>query len=158
MQMSDHGLALLIQWEGFKTKLYDDGFGVATIGVSHIPNASEKSSGMLNIDGTWVPFANGISADHVWKLLKIDLRPYESFLDDAVTVDLMQNQFDALLSFCFQIGMDAFEKSSLLKNVNAGELDVVADDFRKWNKAGGVLSSGLSQRRENEIRLWFGQI
>src|SRR5579864_8493173 len=149
MQMSDHGLALLMQWEGYRTNLYDDEFGVATIGVGHAPNASEKISGMLNIDGTLVPFANGISVDQVWKLLEFDLHPYESYLDDAVTLDLTQNQFDALVSFCFQIGMDAFEGSSLLRDLNAGEIDAVPDHLRKWNKASGVFNNGLSHRREN---------
>jgi len=103
MQMSDHGRDLLIVWEGFETKVYDDTVDVATIGVGHALTPAEKSAGALDIDGTQVPYAGGISKDQVSALLACDLHRYEDALNDAIAVDLQQNQFDALVSFCFNI-------------------------------------------------------
>jgi lysozyme len=158
MQMSDHGIGLLTQWEGFKTNVYDDGVGVATIGVGHALTPSEKSGGALNIDGTQVPYSDGISSDQVEALLACDLHKYENALNDAIAVDLAQNQFDALVSFSFNIGIAGFQGSTVLKDVNNSNFDAVPDDLRKWEKAGGVFNQGLANRRENEIKLWLGQI
>ena len=158
MQMSDHGRGLLTQWEGFITKPYDDGVGVLTIGVGHALTPDEKSSGMLSINGSQVPYAGGISNDQVQALLASDLHKYEDALNDSIAVDLTQNQFDALVSFCFNIGINGFQGSSALKDVNNSAFDAVPDDLRKWEKAGGVFNQGLANRRENEIKLWLGQI
>jgi lysozyme len=158
MQMSDHGRDLLIQWEGFVPHVYDDGVGVATIGVGHALTSSEKQSGTLNIDGVAVPYANGVTRDQVGALLATDLHHFEAALNDAIAIDLQQNQFDALVSFCFNIGIDGFHGSSVLKDLNNSTLDSVPDDLRKWNKTGGVVNQGLVNRRENEVKLWFGQV
>jgi lysozyme len=158
MQMSDHGLSLLTQWEGFRTQVYDDGVGVATIGVGHALTAAEKAAGALDIGGTPVPYAGGLSSDQVQALLASDLQVYENALNDAVTATLKQNQFDALVSFCFNIGVNGFRSSSALRDLNQGSLDAVPDDLRKWDKAGGVFNQGLANRRENEVRLWLGQL
>ena len=158
MQMSDHGRDLLTQWEGFRSKVYDDGVGVATIGVGHALTPDEKGAGVLNIDGTPVPYANGLSRDQVVALLACDLHRYEDAINDVIAVDLAQNQFDALVSFCFNIGIGGFQGSTLLKHVNNSNFDAVPGDFRMWENAGGQHSDGLANRRENEIKLWLGQI
>ncbi|MGF6754550.1 GH24 family phage-related lysozyme (muramidase) [Paraburkholderia sp. GAS42] len=158
MQMSEHGCGLLTQWEGFETKAYDDGVGVLTIGVGHALTPAEKSSGTVNIGGTAVPYAQGLTLAQVQALLASDLPAYENTLNDSIAVDLNQNQFDALVSFCFNIGIAGFHGSSALKDVNNSAFDEVPDDLRKWNKAGGVFNQGLANRRENEIKLWLGQI
>ena len=158
MQMSDHGRGLLTQWEGFKTKVYDDGVGVMTIGVGHALTANEKSSGNLTIDGAAVPYSDGLTPAQVQSLLANDLHSYESALNEAIGVTLSQNQFDALVSFCFNIGIAGFHGSSALKDLNNKVFDEVPDDLRKWNKAGGVFNQGLANRRENEIKLWLGQV
>ncbi|WP_168790601.1 lysozyme [Paraburkholderia aromaticivorans] len=158
MQMSDHGRDLLTQWEGFKTHAYNDIVGVATIGVGHALTPTEKSAGALDIDGTSVPYAGGISEDQVKALLGCDLHRYESALNDAIAVDLAQNQFDALVSFCYNIGINGFQGSSVLKDVNNSNFDAVPDDLNLWNKAGGQVSQGLVNRRANEVSLWLGQI
>jgi lysozyme len=158
MQMSDHGRGLLTQWEGFKTQVYDDGVGVATIGVGHALTGTEKTSGMLMIDGTQVPYVHGLTAIQVQGLLATDLHAYENAINEAVEVAVNQNQFDALVAFCFNIGINGFHGSSALKDLNNNVLNEVPDDMRKWNKAGGVFNQGLANRRENEIKLWLGQI
>jgi lysozyme len=159
MQMSDHGRGLLTQWEGgCRTRVYDDGVGVDTIGVGHALTAAEKSASALNVDGTSVPYANGITLDQGEALLACDLHRFENALNDAIAVDLTQNQFDALVSFSFNVGVAAFQGSSVLRDVNNSNLDAVPNDLRMWEKAGGVFNQGLANRRENEIRLWLGQI
>jgi lysozyme len=158
MQMSDHGRSLLTQWEGFETKVYDDGVGVMTIGVGHALTPDEKKLGTLAISGSQVSYAHGLTQDQVQSLLATDLHTYESALNTSIGVPLKQNQFDALLAFCFNIGINGFHGSSALKDLNNQAFDEVPDDLRKWNKAGGVFSQGLANRRENEIKLWLGQI
>lgn len=158
MQMSAHGIDLLTEWEGSETHVYDDIVGVATIGVGHALTPDEKSAGALNIDGTQVPYANGISEDQVKALLGCDLHRYESALNDAIAVDISQNQFDALVSFCYNVGINGFQGSSVLKDVNNSNFDAVPADLRMWDKAGGQVSDGLLNRRNNEVKLWLGQI
>jgi lysozyme len=157
MQMSDPGRGLLTQWEGFRTKVYDDGVGVLTIGVGHALTSAEKSAGTLNISGTPVAYANGITTDQVQGLLASDLQKFEDALNNAIKIDLTQNQFDALVSFCFNIGIGAFQGSSALRDINNNNLDAVPNDLRMWDKAGGVFNQGLANRRANEINLWLGQ-
>lgn len=158
MQMSDHGRGLLAQWEGFKTQVYDDGVGVMTIGVGHALTPNEKKTGTLTIGSSQIPYAHGLTQDQVQSLLATDLHTYEAALNEAIVVPLAQNQFDALLAFCFNIGINGFHGSSALKDLNNKAFDEVPDDLRKWNKAGGVFSQGLANRRENEIKLWLGHI
>jgi lysozyme len=158
MQMSAHGTDLLTEWEGFEPTVYDDSVGIPTIGVGHALTPAEKSAGALDIDGTQVPYAGGITEDQVKALLACDLHRYEDALNDAIAVNLTQNQFDALVSFCFNVGIGGFQGSTLLKDVNNSNFDAVPADLRMWDKAGGVVSQGLLNRRNNEVQLWLGQI
>lgn len=73
-------------------------------------------------------------------------------------VDISQNQFDALVSFCYNVGINGFQGSSVLKDVNNSNFDAVPADLRMWDKAGGQVSDGLLNRRNNEVKLWLGQI
>lgn len=158
MRMSDRGCSLLTEWEGFRSTAYTDVAGVLTIGVGHALTPAEKSCGALNINGTSVPYANGLTRDQVQALLACDLMKYESALNDAIATDLDQNQFDALVAFCFNIGINGFQGSSALKNINNNNLGAVPDDLRKWNKINDVVAQGLVNRRENEVKLWLGHI
>jgi len=71
-----------------------------------------------------------------------------------VTIILNQNQFDALVSLIFNIGVGAFSSSILLKVINAKQSNKVPSAFRMWNKTSGKVSAGLISRRESEIRLF----
>jgi lysozyme len=158
MQMSGHGCSLLTEWEGFKTSAYIDVAGVLTIGVGHALTAAEKDAGALNINGAPVPYTSGITRDQVQALLACDLVKFESALNDAIATDLKQNQFDALVAFCYNIGIGGFRSSSALKDINNNNLDAVPDDLRKWDRVHGAVVQGLVNRRENEVKLWLGQI
>jgi lysozyme len=158
MQMSEHGLDLLKQWEGFESKVYKDSAGLATIGVGHLLTKSKLSPGTIVINGVPVQYAAGLSDQQVLDLLSQDVNPASQTVTTNVNVTLSQNQFDALTSFTFNVGGGAFTGSTLLKLLNQGQYDQVPDQLRRWNKAGGKVVQGLVNRRENEIKLWNGEI
>jgi lysozyme len=158
MQTSEHGLQLLKQWEGFKQQMYKDAAGLPTIGVGHLLKKDELASGTITIHGVPVKYANGLSDEQVTALLGQDLAPAENAVNSNVKVELNQNQFDALVAFTFNIGTNAFSASTLLKMLNQGNNGAVPDQLRRWVRAGGNVIQGLVTRRENEIKLWLGQI
>jgi lysozyme len=155
--MSENGLELLKQWEGFELKVYKDSAGLPTIGVGHLITKSEQASGNITIAGVPVKYAAGLTDQQVVDLLGQDVKPAEQAVNNGVKVTLEQNQFDALVSFTFNVGVGAFNGSTLLKVLNQSQYDQVPTQLRRWNKAGGKVVQGLVNRRENEIRLWNGQ-
>ncbi len=158
MQMSQHGLDLLTQWEGCELKVYNDAAGLPTIGVGHLLTKSELTSGKITIGGVPVKYSNGITAQQAEQLLAQDLGPTEAAVNNGVKVKLSQNQFDALTSFTFNVGVSAFTNSTLLKLLNQGQYAQVPEQLMRWTRAGGRVVQGLVNRRQNEIKLWNGQI
>lgn len=158
MQMSQHGLQLLEQWEGFKLQVYKDSAGLPTIGVGHLITKSELASGTINIAGVPVKYAGGLTQQQVTDLLAQDVVPAQNAVNNGVKVALNQNQFDALVSFAFNVGNGAFAGSTLLKLLNQGQYDQVPTQLLRWTRAGGQVVQGLVNRRNNEIKLWNGQI
>jgi lysozyme len=158
MQMSQHGLDLLTQWEGCELKVYNDAAGLPTIGVGHLLTKSELTSGKINIGGVAVKYTDGITQQQSEQLLAQDLDPTEAAVNGGVKVALNQNQFDALTSFTFNVGVAAFTGSTLLRLLNQGQYAQVPDQLMRWTRAGGRVVQGLVNRRQNEIKLWNGQI
>jgi len=158
MKMSENGLELLKEWEGFKLRMYKDSAGLPTIGVGHLITKSEQASGQITIEGVAVAYANGLTDQQVLDLLSQDVKPAEQAVTNGVKVALNQNQFDALVSFTFNVGNGAFNGSTLLKVLNQGNYSQVPDQLRRWNKAGGQVVQGLVNRRQNEINLWNATI
>ena len=144
-QISQHGLDKLKQWEGIKTKAYQDTGGVWTIGYGHTAMAGDPKprSGMV------------ISAEDAEKILLKDLVQYEAAVESLVKVKLTDNQFASLVSFTFNVGIENFKKSKLLKKLNAGNYDAVPTELTKWTKAGGKKIQGLVNRRRAEGYLWM---
>jgi lysozyme len=157
MHMSQRGMKLLAQWEGIRKAVYDDVAGLPTIGVGHLLTQDELHSGTIDIDGRAVDYRSGLSDSQVLDLLAQDLIRFEKAVEAVVQVPLLQNQFDALIAFTFNVGTSAFEKSTLLKVLNQGQYDQVPAQLRRWVKAGGKTVDGLVNRRENEIALWNDQ-
>lgn len=146
MKTSKAGLDLIKEFESFRSAPYLCSAGVPTIGY-----------------GTTV-YPNGIKV----KLSdqKITQQLAESFLQhhvnaiekdvlNLVKVPLKQNQFDALVSFAYNVGIGAFGDSTLLKLLNAGDIDNASKQFERWNKAGGKVSNGLIRRRKAEKALFL---
>ena len=154
MKMSQNGTKLLAEWEGFETEVYDDAAGLPTIGVGHLLTQNERDTGRITIKGQAVDYQQGLSEQQVLDLLAQDLERFEAAVNDGVQVALNQNQFDALVSFAFNVGRQAFKSSTLLKKLNQGLYDEVPEQLRRWNKAGGNVIQGLVNRREKEIALW----
>src|SRR5437660_10101604 len=116
--------------EGTRYEMYRDVAGLPTIGIGHLLSKDELSSGKLTSLGT--DWHGGISDKNVDSLLREDTAVAQSAVTYDVTVPLTQNQFDALVSFVFNIGSEAFKGSTLLKLLNRGEYEVVPEQMRRW--------------------------
>ena len=149
MRISERGLHLLKEWEGIRLKKYKDVAGKWTIGVGHLITREELMGGK---------FDNGITPSEAIVLLVTDVRPAESAVNRLVKCHLLQHQFEALVSFVFNLGEENFKKSTLLRKLNAWDYDAVPGELRKWVYAGGKKIKGLINRRENEIKLWRGEL
>jgi lysozyme len=90
------------------------------------------------------------------ELIKHSLSTYEKAVDSFCRDDISQSQFDALVSFAYNLGTGNLQKSTLIKKVNLNPKDVtIADEFLKWNKANGTVLKGLTRRRQAEANLYF---
>lgn len=141
MQISDDGLALIQQYEGCKLVAYRDSVGVLTIGYGH--TGKDVKSGMQ------------ITQEQANAFLRKDVKSAEEDVDVQIHVQLSQPQFDALVSFVFNLGGTNLHKSTLRKLLNAGDYRGAADEFVKWNKAGGKVLVGLTRRREAERAMFL---
>ena len=144
-QISQHGLDKLKQWEGLKTKAYQDTGGVWTIGYGHTATAGDPKpyKGMV------------ITEAEAGNILLQDLTKYEAAVENNVNVKLNDNEFAALVSFAFNVGINAFKSSTLLKKLNKGNYDAIPSELMKWVKAGGKKVQGLVNRRRAEGYLWM---
>lgn len=158
MTMSDNGVKLLHDWEGFKKHVYLDSGGAPTIGMGHLLTKAERSSGKITIDGETIKYVGGLSGQKIMSLLKQDLQPVEELVNKLVVVPLEQCQFDALVSFAFNVGNGAFKHSTLLKSLNAKLYDRVPEQLKRWVHDGGLVVPGLQRRRGNEVKLWHGLV
>jgi|SRR5882724_7045125 len=153
-QFSENGLRLLKEWEGSRSAMYRDSAGLPTIGVGHLLTRSELTSGKILIKGQPTKYSLGLSDRAILDLLAQDVHPVELCVKIFMGVSLNQNQFDALVSFVFNVGKGAFQGSTLLKLLNQGNYAAVPEQLRRWTRAGGQVIHGLEVRRENEIKLW----
>ena len=157
MNISTNGIALLRRLEGCSTVAYDDVAGLKTIGIGHLLTRSELMSGRILINGVRVRWADGLTGAQCDDLLRADLVQTESDVTRLVHVPLAQHQYDALVSFTFNVGGTAFRDSTLRKRVNAGMLSDVPTQLRRWVYAGGQVVIGLKNRREWEVKMWEGE-
>lgn len=145
MQTSEKGIALIKQFEGCKLTAYQDSVGVWTIGYGWTQP----------VDGKPIRSGMTIKQETAERLLKTGLVSYESDLSRLVKVGLTQGQFDALVSFTYNLGALSLSTSTLLRKLNAGDYTGAADEFLRWNKAGGKVLNGLTRRREAERALFL---
>lgn len=146
MKTSKAGIAHIREFEGERLKSYRCSANVLTIGVGHTSaaGAPEVCEGMT------------ITAEESAAILARDLEKFERGVEKLVTIEVTQNQFDVLVSFAFNCGLGALQKSTLLKRVNEGKFDAVPAELMKWTKAGGKEVAGLVRRRRAEAKLWRG--
>ncbi|WP_090138273.1 lysozyme [Kosakonia oryziphila] len=145
MITSEKGIRLIKQFEGCRLTAYQDSVGVWTLGYGWTHPVDGK------------PVKRGMTIDQVTadRLLKTGLVGYENDVLKVVRVKLTQGQFDALVSFAYNVGSRALSTSTLLKKLNAGDYDGAANEFLRWNKADGQVLAGLSRRREAELALFL---
>ncbi|WP_455478943.1 lysozyme [Bartonella sp. B23] len=143
-KISKEGLMLIKQWEGLRLQSYQDAIGVWTIGYGHTNAAGEPL----------VRKGMSITEKEAETILCQDLKQFENTVEQAVAVPLTDEQFSALVSFCYNVGATAFCNSTLLKKLNNSDYESVPTELQRWTKAGGQCLEGLVNRRAAESGLW----
>lgn len=142
MKTSQKGIDLIKRFEGFSPTAYLCPAGVWTIGYGHTAGVSEGDS---------------VDEDTAEDFLREDLADAEGAVGKYVKVPLKQWQFDALVSFAFNLGAGNLYSSTLLKKVNRNPDDpAIRQEFGKWVHAGGRVLPGLVERRKAEADMYFG--
>ena len=149
-----NSIDLLERLEGLSNVVYVDSAHKKTIGIGHLLSAEELLTSKIRINGQYIDYSLGITTKQCYDLCRQDLERFCEAVDEIIDVDLSQNQFDALVIFCFNVGIDAFKRSTLLKLLNDGDYKSVPEQLMRWTKAGGKQSNGLINRRKAEIMLW----
>ena len=142
MNISQEGLSLIKKFEGCELEAYKCAAGVLTIGYGSTKGVKEGDT---------------ITQEEADNLLLHEMNEYEGYINNAVTVDLEQNQFDALVSWVFNLGPANLKASTMLKVINDNKLTEVPAQIKRWNKAGGEVLQGLIRRREAEALLFEGK-
>tara|TARA_Y100000356_G_scaffold134487_1_gene143960 strand:- start:370 stop:807 length:438 start_codon:yes stop_codon:yes gene_type:complete len=141
--ISDKGIGIIKQFEGCQLIAYQDAVGVWTIGYGHTKNVSEGDI---------------ISSAQAEALLLKELKEYEDYVNKLVTVPLHDYQFDALVSWTYNLGPTNLANSTMLRKLNEGKYNEVPDEMRRWNRAGGKVLEGLVIRRDYEAKLFAGEM
>lgn len=140
MKASENIKNLIKSWESCKLTAYKCSAGVNTIGYGHTKGVTP---GMK------------ITQAQADKFFDEDIKVFEDFIN-RMNLKINQNQFDALLSLCYNIGTGNFAKSTLLKKVKANPSDsTIANEFASWRKAGGKIMQALVKRRQKESEIYF---
>jgi lysozyme len=149
MTISAEGLTLIMEFEGCELYAYECQGGVWSIGFGHTADVEEGDACTEEQALRWLSEDVSYFEDGVSRLVERD--------------DMTQGEFDALVSFSYNVGLDEDEDtqaeglgdSTLLRLYNEGDRQGAADEFPKWNKAGGEVSEGLTRRREAERALFL---
>ena len=144
MKLSQRGIDLIKQFEGYSSRAYPDpatGGAPWTIGYG---TTKGVKPGMI------------ITAEQAEKMLRDDVAKFESGVSSLITAPTTQGQFDAMVSLAYNIGLGNFGKSTLLKKHNARCYTCAADQFRVWNRANGKVMNGLTKRRAAEREVYMG--
>ena len=142
MITSTTAIELIKKHEGYRKLPYRDAAGILTIGYGHsiVPGKDD--------------FIRSMTPEVAEQVLREDVKIAESCIDKNVTVPLNQNQYDALVSFIFNIGCPKFIKSTLLAKLNKLDYKGASQEFVKWSFVDGIFKNGLHSRRFAEMRLF----
>ena len=147
MKLDESGYKLIQEFEGLSLVPYLCSAKVATIGYGSTFYPSSKKVTMQD---------QPISLATAKWMLKETADKFAADVDKLIKSKLTQNQFNALVSFAFNLGVTSLGRSTLLKKVNINPNDpTIAAEFLKWNKAGGKILNGLTKRRAKEAKLYF---
>ncbi len=137
--VTEAGLNLIKRFEGFSSTIYICPAGYPTIGYGHVVLAHEREQ-----------FALGITQAEATELLRKDVRIAERAVLRLISVPLTDGQFDALVSFTFNLGAGALQRSTLRRKVNRGEHEGIPSALMKWVLAAGKRLPGLVRHRQEE--------
>lgn len=148
MQVSDKSIELIKRFEGCSLSAYPDpGTGGApwTIGYGWTGNVDGK------------PVRPGMKIDQATadRLLRTGIVSYDQAVNKMLKVKVTQNQYDALVSLAYNIGTRALSTSTLMRKLNSGDYSGAADEFLRWNKSGGKVMPGLTNRRKAEREVFL---
>lgn len=143
MRTSQKGVGLIKSFEGLRLKSYQDSVGVWTIGYGTTRGITAGMS---------------INNEQAERMLANDIGRFEPEIERLVKVGLSQNQWDALMSFIYNLGAANLASSTLLKLLNSGDYAGAAEQFPRWNKAGGQVLAGLTKRRASERAIFLGAV
>lgn len=146
MNVSDKCINMIKHHEGFVRKPYQDPIGLWTVGVGHLIGDGKKLPKEWNKEFT---------DEEVDNILCDDLERFEIGIQRLTKVPLTQSQFDALVSFSFNVGLGNFQSSTLRSKLNRGDYEGASNEFPKWRKAGGKILPGLVKRRADERALFL---
>lgn len=141
MMISMKGLDLIKSFEGYFDKPYLCPAGYPTVGFGHLIREGED-------------FSQGLSLFEAERLLWNDLQSYQASVLRLIDVPLTQGQFDALVSFTYNVGGGALQRSTLRRKINRQEHEDVPDELMRWVRAGGRKLNGLIRRRQAEGLLY----
>ena len=139
MNISQEGISLIKKFEGCELEAYQCAAGVWTIGYGSTKDVKEGDT---------------LTQKEADNLLLHEMQEYEGYIKELVKVPLKQNQFDALVSWVFNLGPANLKASTMLKFLNAGDYHLIPSQIKRWNKAGGKVLEGLVRRREAEALLF----
>lgn len=143
--ITDVGLTLIKRFEGFSPTIYLCPAGYPTIGYGHLVKPQERTR-----------FAAGIDEAQGEDLLRLDARIAESAVLRLIRVPLTDGQFDALVSFTFNLGAGALQRSTLRRKVNREEHAAIPRELLKWVRSGSNVLPGLVRRRKAEAACYTG--
>ena len=142
MKISQEGISLIKKFEGCEYNAYKCAADVLTIGYGHTKDVKEGDL---------------VTKQEAENLLTKDLEEFEESVIEAVDMPMSQHQFDALVSWTFNLGPSNLNSSTMLKVLNKGDYEDVPAQIKRWNKAGGKVLEGLTRRREAEALLFEGK-
>ena len=142
LKTSQEGISLIKSFEGCELTAYRCSANVPTIGYGHTAGVSDGDT---------------CTQEEAESMLAEDLVEFEDYVKKYVETDLQQNEFDALVAWTYNLGPKNLSESTLLKELNAGNLEEVPRQMKRWNRAGGEVLDGLIRRREAESLLFKGE-
>lgn len=135
------GLFSITSHEGFRDKAYRDPVGIPTIGYGETKD---------------VKMGDTITQREALERLKVSANEHGKGMARCIRVPLSQNEYDAFLSFTYNVGVGAFCKSTLVKKLNREDYAGACKELLRWDKAGGKVLPGLTKRRQDEYKLCMG--
>ena len=158
MNISDKAIEMIKHHEGVRQKPYRCPAKLHTVGVGHVLYPEQGKMKIEERDGFGLKDADNrtFSMEEVNGILKADLARFERGVVQFCSVPLTQGQYDALISFSFNVGLGTLQRSTLRQKILRGDMEGAAEELLKYCKAGGKILKGLENRRKDERALFLG--